>query len=388
MNKKFCLCFFSLLFIAYSTSANSYKEVFEVVDKWNTLHNTADAEGFKKLYAPLVLYYGKKNTRKYCFNSKRKNLTPGFFQQLITPVKVTFYSSGVAKCDFVKRVHLTKGTYDYEAYLLVKQLDGKYVVCGEGDVITDQRLQTDLNIGEPIGKKSSGGLLYGGLSLLVIGGGFLYVYKRKKRRQEELSWLQEHAPSESPEVGISEEVPVFSTSVVEDLKKSIVEELSENFKSMSSGDLTPQGKGREFENFVVSLFNPEYFTLDEWQSDKFHNGIYPSASLGPDLVYTFQTSSDFGRLAVECKWRCEIPSKGVNIGQQRQLDTYKKFRSDRRMPVFLVLGIGGKPSHPEELYIMPINEVRSTVLRQYELHEYRRTRRGYLYFDNFREVLK
>ena len=33
--------------------------------------------------------------------------------------------------------------------------------------------------------------------------------------------------------------------------------------------------GYLFEKFVVSLFNPSYFTLWEWRSDKFCDPVYP-----------------------------------------------------------------------------------------------------------------
>jgi hypothetical protein len=65
------------------------------------------------------------------------------------------------------------------------------------------------------------------------------------------------------------------------------------------------GKGDAFEQFVVKNFDKAYFTLQEWRSDKYVDGIYPVSNHFPDLevIFTFKSKGFREAFAVECKWR-------------------------------------------------------------------------------------
>lgn len=107
-------------------------------------------------------------------------------------------------------------------------------------------------------------------------------------------------------------------------------------------------KGREFEDYVLELFNvrdSDVFVLKEWQGDKTIGGVCPENNRNPDFV--FECASDTRRrrrFAVECKWRSRL---GIYVKSDlltdEKLDIYTRFSRYRRMPVFLILGVGGVP---------------------------------------------
>ena len=46
-------------------------------------------------------------------------------------------------------------------------------------------------------------------------------------------------------------------------------------------------KGDNFEKFVVKKFDKKYFTIQEWRSDKYTDGIYAVSNHFPDLEVMF-----------------------------------------------------------------------------------------------------
>lgn len=123
-------------------------------------------------------------------------------------------------------------------------------------------------------------------------------------------------------------------------------------------------KGREFEDYVLEMFDVREdgdFILKEWQGDKTLGDVCPENNHHPDLVFCYQRSHCF---AVECKWRERLT---VNIEKDLfssdNLTIYQQFADERRMPVFVVLGVGGEPCQPELLYIIPLKDIPAIINR-------------------------
>lgn len=111
-------------------------------------------------------------------------------------------------------------------------------------------------------------------------------------------------------------------------------------------------KGREFEDHVLELLgvaNNDKLTLKEWRGDKSLPGIYPEGNSDPDLVLEY----DGRPFAIECKWRSHLPKDiDKELLPPARAALFEKYAKERRMPIFLLLGIGGLPSDPDVLYIM------------------------------------
>ena len=120
-------------------------------------------------------------------------------------------------------------------------------------------------------------------------------------------------------------------------------------------------KGREFEDFVLSLFNIQEggeIVLQEWQGDKSFGMIQPENNSNPDLVFRYRQNE----FAVECKWREKLSRDwSKDVFPTRKIENYKHFSEVRHMPVTIVLGVGGEPSNPELLYIIPLDRIISVI---------------------------
>ena len=115
-------------------------------------------------------------------------------------------------------------------------------------------------------------------------------------------------------------------------------------------------KGREFEDHVLELLgvaNNDKLTLKEWRGDKSLPGIYPESNSNPDLVLEY----DGKPFAIECKWRNHMPADiGKEVLPPERAALFDRYVRQHRMPVFLLLGIGGLPNDPDQLFLTSPDE--------------------------------
>jgi len=62
-------------------------------------------------------------------------------------------------------------------------------------------------------------------------------------------------------------------------------------------------KGDDFEKFIIKKFNQKFYTIKQWASDKYVDGIYSEENLQPDIVAEFNYGEYSKLVAVECKYR-------------------------------------------------------------------------------------
>lgn len=137
-------------------------------------------------------------------------------------------------------------------------------------------------------------------------------------------------------------------------------------------ELKNQEKGTEFEKFVVKLFNPDYFHLIEWRSDKSIDGIFPLMSKFPDLEFYFESKTESFHFAVECKWREHFYKECVELNKFH-LENYRVYEELTGNVTFIVIGIGNTPSAPKQVYIVPLSEITREKIHEFELEIFRRS---------------
>ena len=125
-------------------------------------------------------------------------------------------------------------------------------------------------------------------------------------------------------------------------------------KSLSMNDEVL--KGREFEDYVLELLDMAHndrLTLKEWRGDKSLPGIYLESNSAPDFVFEY----DGKPFAVECKWRSHL-SKDIEkeLLPPERMASFHQFYTERRMVVYLLLGIGGLPNDPDSLYFTRLDK--------------------------------
>ena len=153
---------------------------------------------------------------------------------------------------------------------------------------------------------------------------------------------------------------------------------------------TDKQKGDDFEKYVVQKFSKSYFSVLEWASDKHVNGTYPKSNTHPDLTLKFKFKDTDIDFAVECKYRSDYYKNGVEWCTERQLSNYQAFAKEKGIKVFVVVGIGGVATAPEELYIIPLTEIKAIFLDKAFLGKYKKDnfKDKNLFFDYEKEVLK
>jgi hypothetical protein len=129
-------------------------------------------------------------------------------------------------------------------------------------------------------------------------------------------------------------------------------------------------KGREFEDYVLSLFNIQEdgeLILQEWQGDKSYGIIKPENNSNPDFVFRYSQKE----FAVECKWREKLSRDwSKDVFPARRIENYRHFSEVRHMPVTIILGVGGEPCNPELLYRIPLEEVVSIISEKRSIVDY------------------
>lgn len=135
-------------------------------------------------------------------------------------------------------------------------------------------------------------------------------------------------------------------------------------------------KGREFEDFVLELFDlseSSAYSLIDWRGDKTMGNISPANNGYPDFLIEYRKGKTKLYFSVECKWRAFFsrhPNKPLLTPEQ--LKRYQSYADDKRQRVTIVLGIGGEPSMPEELYLIPIEAFQQVKLSPSSIQKYKR----------------
>lgn len=120
-------------------------------------------------------------------------------------------------------------------------------------------------------------------------------------------------------------------------------------------------KGREFEDFVLELFDLNEtmtYSLLEWRGDKSLGNISPVSNTYPDFVLEYKKGKRKKKFAVECKWRTYIAKHFTQpLFLPDQITRYQEYAKEKAQDVFIILGVGGEPSMPEEIYLIPIDSI-------------------------------
>ena len=115
----------------------------DLANMWDSFHNLKNVDGFASIYAPQVKYYQQTYTLKQIIKSKQDlfSKTPGF-QQSVSNFKVTNNTDGSVIVYFDKRVWSSakKNPETYPSYLVVKKINGNWLIIEESDEITDENL--------------------------------------------------------------------------------------------------------------------------------------------------------------------------------------------------------------------------------------------------------
>lgn len=149
-----------------------------------------------------------------------------------------------------------------------------------------------------------------------------------------------------------------------------------------------KAKGDAFERFVVKNFDPKYFTLQEWRSDKYVDGIYPVSNHFPDLevFFDFKSKGICQLFAIECKWRKNYYKNSIQWAHDYQIRNYKEYADTIKIPVFVVIGVAGEPEKPQELFIVPLQKMENGMISKNELMKYKKNLEDNRFFWDYNKT--
>lgn len=144
----------------------------------------------------------------------------------------------------------------------------------------------------------------------------------------------------------------------------------------------PETVGRRFEDHVQTLFTPKYFVLTEkTHSYDTNRERYVESSLNPDFIWRYKPTDE--QFAVECKYRtvASIDNQDrLTIATQEQLNRYRAFSQKRKIPVFMVIGLGlevedfmGNDAGIEKfMACIPLSDLKYTAIYESVFNRYER----------------
>ncbi len=223
-----------------------------------------------------------------------------------------------------------------------------------------------------------------GITMIVVGSSLaigwfvlLLAAERHPRRSEEAPvasvksapGITSQVVDSSPSTSLPPQAPI-PVAKPDSSPPQATPEIAEPLAPLSSVE-----KGRMFEEWAVKRFRRDVFIIKEWRGDKFVEGIYAESSTYPDLEIEFHLRDARERFAVECKWRgqWEFGAKPFLIwANDQQIINYQEFARTRAIPVFIVIGVGGQPDRPAEVFIVPLDKLRSGNATEEYLGRFRR----------------
>lgn len=173
----------------------------------------------------------------------------------------------------------------------------------------------------------------------------------------------------------------------------IIRKIKDDFKT-SEEESAPElidvnaKAGLDFEKSVVKKFNPKYFVIKQWAGDKFVDGRYAESTLEPDLQLELKLNKKRYPVAVECKWRSIVKGDFISFANNGQLERYQAFEKRTGMPTFIALGVGGTPSSPKDLYVIPVSAVSNPVQHIANIYKYKKSMDEDFFFDQEKGELR
>lgn len=206
----------------------------------------------------------------------------------------------------------------------------------------------------------------------LISGIWMVFQKDKDKVKDEISTIVTPtsdvlaANNTTPSPTNEGTVPEKDTVVIERVVERIVEkevpqkdEVSNTQDSNSNKD-----KGDAFEDFVVNILADWRLSLlDRTQDKKSSAGVIAESSKNPDLHVQQKRGKGSIDYYLECKYRSHW-NEGAVTFEEWQLNRYRQFQRSHRRKVIITLGVGGTPSSPATLRLVPLDSIKTNSIRE------------------------
>lgn len=377
-------------------------EIESLVDEWNFANNNRNLHSFEKVYGDRVLFYAQDVSKSKAIALKQKLFRekPWFRQRIVTEISFKPYSTGVVKCDFTKEVFEKTHWKKYPAYILVSYHNRHYEIVGESDYATDRASKHKPDLGEPIVFEKPVEIPdtsdLDSLPESFSDPSLVDIEPDRSADEEQATTPVEDLPpmfSDLSSLGVIT-IPkgyiviligmlglgglmIFIADSVQSRKRRPVrspdkhdeaEHVVRDFKLQAG-----------FEAFVITLFDPLYFRHRRPKMEHVFAGKGGEPERGPDFVFDFIQKDVHARFAIKCQYYKHLAKNEVQLFNAELLYQFRQFGEDRELDVYYVLGFGGRPDDPNELFFLPAKAVKSEYINKAFLRQYSKS--GMFYYN-------
>lgn len=428
--RHFPICIISMLCFVLSTqnalaqsSSGHTDQIESLIDEWNFANNTRNLHSFESVYADRVSLDGKSVSKRTAIARKQQlfRTSPSFRQRITTEIRYTLFRSDVTKCEFKTQVYERGRWKEYLSFLLVSHANNHYAIVGESSVavkaVSKEKsiVEEPIAVDEPITVDNDSQLSKNNDSSTAdslpplpamehpdsIDEGFAAADLNADTTDTALAFTDPGSLlSDLSSMGVIT-VPrgyvfiligmlglgglmIFIADIVQSKKRRRVRISGSHAEAAHVvHDFKTQAM---FEAFVVTLFDPLYFKCFRPKGEHVYAGNGIGAEKGPDLIFDYSQKETSRRFAITCQYYRESARNEVQVLSGDRQEFIRQFEADREMDVYYVLGFGGKPDDPRELFFVPASEVRREYMTRAQLRQYSKS--GMFYFNKRTERIQ
>lgn len=134
-----------------------------------------------------------------------------------------------------------------------------------------------------------------------------------------------------------------------------------------------------FESFVITLFDPLYFRHKRPKSEPVFAGKLSGAETVPDLLFEYNNKDVRLPFAIKCQYYKHIAKNEVQLFPSDRLHQFMRFEEEGEMDLYYVLGFGGTPDDPKELFLVPAKTVKNEYISKAALRQFSKS--GMFYYN-------
>lgn len=364
-----------------------------LIGEWNFAHNARSNASFEAVYDDTLLFYTETLLQAQAIALKQRlfKQNPSFEQRIRSEITYTPFTSGVTKCDFTKEVLEEREWKAYPSYLLVSYEGNAYVIVGESDHATDKTLRYRLEIGSPMTFENTSaqpGVFGGDSPLTVASDSFLSSIRNNINLRALDSIMYAVDPLKMfPELSSMGMVTVPKGYVfaliaflsfggimifVADMIRSRKRRRPLVVKKSDKADRVIRDFKMQsvFEAFAITLFDPLYFRHRRPRPERVLAGSVSEGETGHDLEFEFHYKETHARFAIKCLYFRNGAKNEVHLFPAQGRESFKGFEEEHETPLYFVLGFGGSPDDPRELFLLPAKDWPSGVVKKEALKAY------------------
>lgn len=172
----------------------------------------------------------------------------------------------------------------------------------------------------------------------------------QKKLEENLEWQRKYNEYAAELEDVEKQMEILSR-IIETSEPSRLCQVKRNTKEDA------KRIGNDFEGYIADIMKDQGFCLIEWnQGYTSPGGAFAQDSLKPDFLVSISENGIDLVFWIECKYRSSLGKNGFII-PDFQIERYRKIQRETKRKVLIVLGLAGSPKDPDNLFIIPLDNI-------------------------------